>query len=86
MPLRLAILTALTLAAALPAQANPIDQIIRSNCLRAVNNEVKASGNPAPAGMSEYTCDCVVQEIKNGSSINQASTTCKNRAVSKYGL
>ena len=86
MPLRLAILTALTLAAALPARANPIDQIIRSNCLRAVNNEVKASGKPAPDGMSEYTCDCVVQEFKNGSSINQASTTCKNRAVSKYGL
>jgi hypothetical protein len=86
MPLRLTLLALLTLAAGLPAEANMVDQIIRSNCLNAVNAEVKASGNPAPAGMPEYTCDCVVQEIKQGSSINQASSTCKSRAVSKYGI
>lgn len=83
---RLTILALLTLAAGLPAKANMVDQIIRNRCLNAVNSEVKASGKPAPEGMSDYTCDCVVQEIKKGSTINQASATCKNRAVSKFGL
>lgn len=86
MPARLAIFALLTLASALPARANIVDQIIRSNCVNAVNAEVKASGNPAPAGMTDYTCDCVVQEIKTGSSISAASATCKSRAVAKFGL
>lgn len=86
MPTRFTLLALLTLAAGLPAKANMVDQIIRSNCVNAVNAEVKASGKPAPAGMTDYTCDCVVKEIKTGSSINQASTTCKTRAVAKFGL
>lgn len=86
MPARLAIFALLSLAGALPARANMVDQIIRSNCVNAVNAEVKASGKPAPAGMTDYTCDCVVQEIKTGSSIKQASATCKSRAVAKFGL
>jgi hypothetical protein len=84
--LKLTPLALLTLMAALPARANMVDQIIRSNCLRAVNAEIRQSGKPAPDGMAEYTCDCVVQEIKTGSSINQASATCKSRSVAKYGL
>jgi len=87
MHLPLALLATLfALSTGLPARANMVDQIIRSKCLNAVNAEIKSSGKPAPAGMSDYTCDCVVQEFKKGSSINQASSTCKQRAVSKYGV
>ncbi|WP_254979194.1 hypothetical protein [Cyanobium sp. ATX 6A2] len=79
-------LALLTLMAALPARANMVDQLIASNCLRVVNAEIKASSKPAPDGMADYACDCVVQEIKTGSSINQASASCKSRAVAKFGF
>ena len=75
------------LAGQAPAQAqNMVDNIIRSQCLKAVNKDVKASGKPAPEGMPEYTCECVVQQIKQKKSIEQAQVICKNSATSKYNL
>jgi hypothetical protein len=71
----------------LPARASGfVDELIRSNCVRAIQAEVQASGNPSPAGMTEYTCDCVVEEFNKGRSIDQAIATCKEAAIKKYGL
>ena len=36
--------------------------------------------------MPEYTCECVVQQIKQKKSIEQAQVICKNSATSKYNL
>lgn len=75
------------LAAAAPASAqNMMDNMIRKYCLKAVNDEVKASGKPAPNGMADYTCECVVQQMKKRKSIDQAKVTCKNVAAAKYNL
>jgi len=63
-----------------------MDQMIRKYCLKAVTDEVKASGKPAPDGMATTTCDCVVQQMKNRQSIDQAKTTCKNQAAKQYNL
>lgn len=65
---------------------NMMDQMVRKYCLKAVNDEVKASGKPAPAGMQEFTCDCVVEQMKKRKSIDVAKTTCKNQAAAKYNL
>jgi hypothetical protein len=70
----------------LPARASMMDFMIRKYCLAAVNDEVKASGKPAPAGMADYTCDCVVQEMKNRKTQEQAKATCKARTAKKYNL
>jgi hypothetical protein len=70
-----------------PAQAqNMMDNMIRKFCLQAVNKEVQASGKPAPAGMQDYTCNCVVQEMKKGQSQQQAAVTCKAAATRKFNL
>lgn len=77
----------LALSAALPARANSmVDQLVRSYCIKAVNDEVRASGSPAPSGMANFTCDCVVDEMGKGRSVSQASSTCKSLAIQKYGL
>jgi hypothetical protein len=77
----------LLLPLAQPAQAqNMMDNMIRKFCLQAVNNEIRASGKPAPAGMQDYTCDCVVREMKRGQSQQQASATCKAAATKKFNL
>ena len=65
---------------------NMMDQMVRKYCLKAVNDEVKASGKPAPQGMQDFTCDCVVQQMKKRQSIDVAKTTCKNQAAAKYNL
>ncbi len=75
------------LAPAQPAAAqNMMDNMVRKYCLKAVNDEVKASGKPAPAGMSEFTCDCVVQEMKKRKTVDQAKVICKSAAAQKYNL
>lgn len=75
------------LAPSQPAAAqNMMDAMVRKYCLKAVNDEVKVSGKPAPAGMPDFTCDCVVQEMKKRKSVDQAKVTCKNAAAQKYNL
>jgi hypothetical protein len=82
------LLTAFPLGSLQPVAAadNMMDQMIRKYCLKAVNDEVKASGKPAPDGMADFTCDCVVQQMKKRQSIEQAKTTCKTQAAQKYNL
>lgn len=80
------VLTVVSLGAELPARASIMDAMITRYCLAAVNSEVQVSGNAAPAGMPEYTCDCVVQEMKMRRSQQQAKATCKSRTVEKYNL
>jgi hypothetical protein len=78
---------ALALLAALPVQAIPgMDTMVRNYCLKAVNDEVKASGKPAPDGMADYTCNCVVDEMKKSPNVEQAKATCKAAAAQKYNL
>ncbi len=80
-------LAGVVLMLAQPAQAqNMMDNMIRKYCLQAVNKEIKESGKPAPAGMQDYTCNCVVQEMKKGQSQKQAAATCKASATKKYNL
>ncbi|TVS05251.1 MAG: hypothetical protein EA413_07205 [Cyanobium sp. PLM2.Bin73] len=86
MPARLAIFALLTLAGALPVRASLMNQIVRTHCMRAVNDEVKASRMAAPAGLADFTCNCVVQEMGKGRSVDQASSTCKSQAIRKFNL
>jgi hypothetical protein len=82
-----AALAGVVLLLAQPAQAqNMMDGMVRKFCLQAVNNEIRASGKPAPAGMQDYTCNCVVDEMRKGQSQQQASVTCKAAATKKFNL
>jgi hypothetical protein len=84
----LALLAGVVIAPAAPALAgdNMMDHMVRKYCLKAVNDEVKASGKPAPEGMPESTCDCVVQEMKKRKTVERAKATCKSLAAQKYNL
>lgn len=84
----LALLAGLVALPGAPALAgdNMMDQMVRKYCLKAVNDEVRASGKPAPDGMAASTCDCVVQEMKKRKSIEEAKATCKAQAAQQYNL
>jgi len=82
-----AALAGVVLLLAQPAQAqNMMDGMVRKFCLQAINNEIRASGKPAPAGLQDYTCNCVVDEMRKGQSQQQASVTCKAAATKKFNL
>jgi hypothetical protein len=65
---------------------NMWDQIVRKACLSAVNKEVADSGRPAPVGMEDFTCDCVVQQLQLKQSIDSAKAICEAKTTEKYGV
>jgi len=61
-------------------------QLARKFCLAAVHKEVADSGKPAPVGMEDFTCDCVVQQMKLKQSIDSAKVICKAKTNEKFGV
>jgi len=71
------------------AQAQPAnmkDQIILGACSQAMASELSLAGKTAPAGMVKETCACVVTQLNQKLSLDQAKLTCKQMAAAKFGL
>jgi hypothetical protein len=68
------------------AQAQVMADIVKAICLSAFQAEMRAAGKSAPAGMAEYACDCVVDRLSEGSSLDQAQDTCRQMASKRYHL
>ena len=66
--------------------ANMKDQIILGACSQAMASELSLAGKTAPAGMVKETCACVVTQLNQKLSLDQATFTCKQMAAAKYGL
>ena len=66
--------------------ANMKDQIIMGACSQAMASELSLAGKTAPAGMVKETCGCVVTQLNQKSSLDQAKGICKQMAAAKYGL
>ena len=69
-----------------PARANGMGEVVRSICMRVFKAEMQDAGKTAPAGMANYTCDCVTEQITSGSTIDGAKATCKQQASLRYPL
>jgi hypothetical protein len=72
--------------APLPARANGMGEVVRSICMRVFKAEMQDAGKTAPAGMANYTCSCVSEQITSGSTIDGAKATCKQQASLRYPL
>ncbi len=70
---------------AAPAQASMIDQIILNKCSAAMREDFQKVGKTPPDGMVADTCNCVVEQVKNRQSIEQAKTFCSKQSLEKYG-
>jgi len=69
-----------------PARANGMGEVVRSICMRVFKAEMQDAGKTAPAGMANYTCGCVSEQITSGSTIDGAKATCKQQASLRYPL
>jgi hypothetical protein len=45
----------------------------------------QAGKNP-PAGMANYACSCVVDQISSGSSLDTARTSCRTATARRYPI
>jgi hypothetical protein len=70
---------------AAPAQASMIDQIILNKCSAAMREDFQKAGKTPPEGMVVDTCNCVVEQVKNRQTIDQAKTFCTKQSLEKYG-
>jgi hypothetical protein len=76
---------AVAVGLAAPAQASMIDQIILNKCSAAMREDFQKAGKTPPDGMVADTCNCVVEQVKNRQSIEQAKTFCSKQSLEKYG-
>jgi hypothetical protein len=70
---------------AAPAQASLIGQIILNKCSAAMREDFQKAGKTPPDGMVADTCNCVVEQVNNRQSIEQAKTFCTKQSLEKYG-
>jgi hypothetical protein len=70
---------------AAPAQASMFDQIILNKCSAAMREDFQKAGKTPPEGMVADTCNCVVEQVKNRQTIDQAKTFCTKQSLEKYG-
>ncbi|MFY8148814.1 MAG: hypothetical protein ACOVNL_06295 [Prochlorococcaceae cyanobacterium] len=90
-PRRLSCLPVLSLAALLggaavlpaPARAFDGDQVM-ALCLAGFQAAMSTAGKQAPAGMAEFTCTCFLEQVKAGAGLDQARTTCRDRAAGRF--
>ena len=76
---------AVAVGLAAPAQASMIDQIILNKCSAAMREDFQKAGKTPPDGMVADTCNCVLEQVKNRQSIEQAKTFCTKQSLEKYG-
>ena len=79
----------LTLAASiLPASVRAAgdEGLITKFCLASFNAAMAHAGKTPPPGMGTYTCNCFLDEVNKGASIEGAQSTCKAKAASQYNI
>ena len=68
------------------ARAGGLEQVVRSFCLTAFEQEMHRAGKGPPAGMADYACSCVADRIVDGTSLDDAQQTCRLATVRRYPL
>lgn len=75
-----------SLAAAPPASAGMVENMILSKCSEAMLSDFKKAGQTPPPGMVDETCQCVLNGWINKQGLDGPIKTCSAAATAKYGL
>jgi hypothetical protein len=62
------------------------DAMIQRLCLAGFNAAMSHAGKTPPAGMGTYTCNCFLDEVNSGASIQSAQDSCKQKAAARYTI
>ncbi|MEB3333113.1 MAG: hypothetical protein VKI83_11550 [Synechococcaceae cyanobacterium] len=55
-------------------------------CLAGFEAAMQSSGKTPPVGMGAFTCDCFVERVQSGASINEAQNVCRQQAAARYKM
>jgi hypothetical protein len=53
-------------------------------CIAGFDAAMSAARKTAPAGMAQFTCQCFVDKVEKGESIDQARLACRQQAASRF--
>lgn len=62
------------------------DSTINRLCLAGFNAAMSHAGKTPPAGMGTFTCNCFLEQVNGGASIQSAQNSCKEKAAERYKL
>ncbi len=68
------------------AEKNDLNNVVKKMCLIGFNSEMNASEVIPPEGMGEFTCNCFVNKVSIGYSLELAREQCKIKATKKFDL
>jgi hypothetical protein len=60
------------------------ESTINRLCLAGFNAAMSHAGKTPPAGMGIFTCNCFLEQVKAGASIQNAQDICKQKAAERY--
>ena len=55
-------------------------------CHATFNSEMTIAGKTPPNGMVEFTCNCFVEQVSFGYSVESAKNKCKENASKEFNL
>ena len=58
-------------------------ELIKEICIIGFQSEMKLANKIAPKEMSDFTCNCFLNQVSLGYSIDLAKETCKEKASKK---
>ena len=67
-------------------KSEEIDSLITGICIASFNTEMERAGKPPSTEIGDFTCNCFVNKLNNGSSIENAHQICKNKASKVFNL
>ena len=69
-----------------PTRAGALEQVVRTFCLTAFQQEMQRAGKVPPAGMADFACSCVADRLGDGTSLHDAQQSCRLATVRRYPL
>ena len=61
-------------------------ELIRRLCLAAFDSAMSHAGKTPPAGMGNFTCQCFMNRLDSGASIEMAQKVCRSEASQRYPI
>ena len=63
-----------------------IHTLIKAFCLESFNEEIAGTSKKIDSSIGEYTCNCFIEKLNEGNSMDNAKEICREGAAKKFNL
>ena len=82
----ISVVLGLLITPSLASRATEAESVINRLCLAGFYAAMAQAGKTPPPGMGDFTCDCFLQQVNEGRSIQTAQDTCKQKAAQQFDI